>query len=89
MIDPVGDDEQKLAEEHTLMDNHEDKVVEFVLCLQQLQPESKAALLTVHCTDQCVDLGKQFPCVKISLRTVSKAVEPLATGTGLDNCLLQ
>ena len=78
VIDLVGVDKQKLGEEQALMDNHEDKVAEIVLRLQQLWPDSKAALLAMHSMEQCIHLGKQLCCMEISLRTVNEAVEPLA-----------
>ena len=51
MIDLAGDGEQKLDEDQAVMDDHEDKVAEITVRLQQLQPDSKAVLLVVHSTN--------------------------------------
>ena len=87
VIDLVRDDKQKLDEEQAVMNNHKDKVPKIVVRLQQLRPESKAASLAVHSTEQCIHLGKRLCCVENSLMTVNEAVEPLATRPGLNNCL--
>ena len=89
VIDLVGDDEQKLDEEQALMDDNEDKVAEIVVCLQQLQTDSKVASLTVHSMHKCVHLGKWLCRMEIGLRKFNGAVEPLVPGPGLDNCLTQ
>ena len=78
VIDLVGNYEQILDEEQAVMDDHKDKVSEIVLCLQQLWPDSKAASLAAHSTDQGMHLGKRFCYMEISLRTVNEALEPLA-----------
>ena len=44
VIDLIGDEQQKLDEEQALMDDHEDKVADITVRVQQLWPETKAAL---------------------------------------------
>ena len=74
VIDLAGDDKQILDEEQAVMDDHEDKVEEITERMQQRYPESKAASLAAHSTNQCTHLGKWFRRVEISLRTVKGAV---------------
>ena len=66
MINLVGEDEQKLDEEQAVTDDHEDKFAEIIKRLQQLRPESKAASLAAHSTDQCVHRGKPLCQMEIS-----------------------
>ena len=55
------DDENKLEQEQTVMDNYDDKVADIVESLQQLQPEPKTASLAVHSTNHSTHLRTVQP----------------------------